>query len=67
MSANTRREYRDFRAYCATLTDAQVLNVVEKEREGARRDPDRDPHFSAALDEAQSRGLWPDVASLPDD
>jgi hypothetical protein len=31
-----RREYRQFRAYCATLTDAQVINVVHKEREGAQ-------------------------------
>lgn len=57
MSHRSRTEYDDFRAYCATLTDAQVMAVVHKEREGARRDPDRDPHFAAAMDECTARGL----------
>ena len=55
---NTRNtEYSEFRAYCRTLTDAQVIAVVHKEREGAQRDPDRDPHLRAAMDEATHRGL----------
>lgn len=57
MSVKTRTEYRDFRDYCRTLTDAQLVAVVQKEREGSRRDPDRDSHCDAAMDEANRRGI----------
>ncbi len=62
MSVRSRTEYEDFRAYCRTLTDSQVIEVVHKEREGARRDRDRDPHFQAAMDEATARRLdWREI------
>lgn len=57
MSAKTKLEYDEFIAYCATLTDEQLIAVVHKEREGAVRDPDRTPHFQAAMDAATKRGL----------
>lgn len=54
---DTLKSYKQFRAYCATLTDDQVSHVVERERAGAERDPDREPHYEAAIDEARKRGL----------
>jgi len=47
----------DFRNYCRTLTDAQVLNVVEKERAGAETDESREQDYQDAREEAISRGL----------
>jgi hypothetical protein len=45
----------DFRAYCRTLTDRQLANVIDKEREGASRDPDREGCLTAALVEREAR------------
>lgn len=47
----------DFSAYCRTLTNAQVLAVLEKEDEGRKRDPDRESDYQAALAECNRRGL----------
>ena len=47
----------DFGAYCKTLTDNQVLNVIEKEREGMQNDPDREADYQAAKEEAVRRGI----------
>lgn len=50
-------EFREFTDYCATLTDEQLVAVVHKEREGCQRNPDRGPHFSAAMSECNRRNL----------
>lgn len=50
-------EVTDFAAYCATLTDAQVMEVLRRERDGMARDPDRGPDYRDARAEAVKRGL----------
>ena len=47
----------DFREFCRGLTDTQLQNVVEKERDGKERDPDREADYRDAREEAAARGL----------
>lgn len=46
----------DFLGYCRTLTDPQLENVLEKEWEGSKRDPDRKSDYEDAEREAERRG-----------
>jgi hypothetical protein len=46
-----------FTLYCKTLTDAQLMEVLRRERDGMARDPDRVPDYHAARAEAYKRGL----------
>lgn len=52
-----RKQVKEFRAYCSTLTDDQVVNVCAKECEAQVTNPDRLPHYEAASVEKASRGL----------
>lgn len=50
-------DYDSFRDYCRTLTDRQVLNVMEKEKEASQWDDDRREDYLAAKAEADARGI----------
>lgn len=50
----------DFRDYCRGMTDEQVRNILDKEDEGRKRDPDREADYRDAREELVSRGIDPD-------
>ncbi len=47
----------DFRAYCQTLTDKQVLAVLAKENEARVGTSSRDADYVDAREECYDRGL----------
>lgn len=53
----------DFSAYCRTLTNAQLLAVLEREDEGRTRDADRESDYQDAREECIRRGLEPDLGA----
>lgn len=46
-----------FQQFCRNATDAQLLAILEREREGASRDPDRESDYRDARQECVRRGL----------
>jgi len=49
-----------FALYCATLTDAQLVNVLRKEDEGRKRDLGRETFYRDAREEMARRGMDPE-------
>jgi len=46
-----------FRLFCRQASDRQLPEIIRKEFEGKKRNPERESDYEAACDEAESRGM----------